>query len=742
VPLVLASAEASAEVPAGCIPPPPNCPAPNNCIEVTSDYELPPCNYEDVTFYVAASGTEQDPLVFDCLGQTIHGSHATETAIELHSHEGEAPLEHVLVQNCTVDGFHFGIKVHHVLSSSTRSAIRETYEDLAYEPILRDSTIAAIEANARASAPQNIRFDNVHVRNADDVGFYIFARVHDVTFENGSTNDNGGPGIYLDTGSRLNVIRNNDVSGNGREGVAVDSSAFNFIINNSITSNDGGGVRLYRNFWENADIGHLPRVQHAFGNVVSGNAIVSGGDPAVWVGLRQSLGADPGDWNDPVYLERNGELYYRENAELNVVSDNVIATFGPGIVVYDDLTTIVGNEFANAEPGIVVGNNIRRYAGEPVYGTLISDNNFGSTSSPPVVVAQCAIGTSGSGNVVNGSPYAIPNATCPNMRTTTWAHHATPSGFQYKSSSDRLTGIFTSGTRAITGHFDDDEDTDLVLVHGTSDGRARITLHLSTGNGFEHRTHYQWFPNYHSTDRWLAGDVDGDGKDDLVRVYDGPSGLATARVHYSRGNEFAYHDTPTSTFGTFDSDHQWLMGDFTGDGKDDLVWVLAALGSAGPCYALVMGSNGSAFSYFTSITPLANYWPTQKWRVGDFDGDEMDDLVNIYGGSGTAVAWVHHATGSGFEYQSTYDHLAGFWDEQKWLVTDFNADGKDDLVNVYGNSGDARAWRHASTGSGFQYQTGFQVLAGFFTHQRWVAGDFNGDGWGDLLDVYGASGAW
>jgi hypothetical protein len=301
--------------------------------------------------------------------------------------------------------------------------------------------------------------------------------------------------------------------------------------------------------------------------VIGGNTIVSGGAPAVWIGLRQLLGSDAGKWNDPVYLESGGDLYYREHAELNVISDNVIATSGAGIEVYDDLTTIVGNDFVHATPAIVVGNKIRRYAGDPVHGTLIADNELGNAGSP-VTVAQCAIGTSGSGNTVNGNPYTIPNASCPDLRSTTWVHHATPSGFQYKSSFDRLISIFKPGTRAITGDFDGDETTDLVLVHGTPDEQARITLHLSTGSGFEDRTQYQWFPDYHSTDTWLAGDVDGDGMDDLIRVYNGPDNISTARIHYSRGDEFAYYGTPTSTFGTFDSDHQWLMGDFTGDGRE------------------------------------------------------------------------------------------------------------------------------------------------------------------------------
>lgn len=52
-----------------------------------------------------------------------------------------------------------------------------------------------------------------------------------------------------------------------------------------------------------------------------------------------------------------------------------------------------------------------------------------------------------------------------------------------------------------------------------------------------------------------------------------------------------------------------------------------------------------------------------------------------------AALWTHLSNGDGFEYKSTYQRMAGFWDSQKWLVGDFNDDERDemdDLINVYG----------------------------------------------------------
>ena len=62
--------------------------------------------------------------------------------------------------------------------------------------------------------------------------------------------------------------------------------------------------------------------------------------------------------------------------------------------------------------------------------------------------------------------------------------------------------------------------------------------------------------------------------------------------------------------------------------------------------------------------------------------------MNVHGekendGNVKAKAWLHLSTGSSFEYNSNFQTLADFSDQQKWLSGDFNGDGKEDLVNLY-----------------------------------------------------------
>ena len=66
--------------------------------------------------------------------------------------------------------------------------------------------------------------------------------------------------------------------------------------------------------------------------------------------------------------------------------------------------------------------------------------------------------------------------------------------------------------------------------------------------------------------------------------------------------------------------------------------------------------------------------------MGDFNGDGRDDVVSYHQASGTW--WVNRSTGSGFvlEKWATFSTRVG-WDPQ--LVGDFNGDGRDDVANYH-----------------------------------------------------------
>ncbi|MFO0930647.1 MAG: VCBS repeat-containing protein [Gemmataceae bacterium] len=150
--------------------------------------------------------------------------------------------------------------------------------------------------------------------------------------------------------------------------------------------------------------------------------------------------------------------------------------------------------------------------------------------------------------------------------------------------------------------------------------------------------------------------------------------------------------TATPTFGAEQKWHDWfsinnetpLVGDFNGDGKKDLATFTR--GSTGDVYVAL--STGSGFSgtgwkwhnnfCFGSEVPL----------VGDFNGDGKDDIATFTRGS-TGDVYVALSTGSSFSGTGWKWHNNFCFGTEVPLVGDFNGDGKDDIATfTRGSTGD------------------------------------------------------
>jgi len=99
----------------------------------------------------------------------------------------------------------------------------------------------------------------------------------------------------------------------------------------------------------------------------------------------------------------------------------------------------------------------------------------------------------------------------------------------------------------------------------------------------------------------------------------------------------------------------------------------------------------------------ADYTTASGWNpqmVGDFTGDGRDDIANYYPGNGTW--WVSRSTGTTF---TTPGMWADFATLSGWgirLIGDYNNDGRDDIANAH-SSGNWIVSR--STGAAFSTNT-------------------------------------
>ena len=161
------------------------------------------------------------------------------------------------------------------------------------------------------------------------------------------------------------------------------------------------------------------------------------------------------------------------------------------------------------------------------------------------------------------------------------------------------------------------------------------------------------------------------------------------------------------------------MGDFNGDGKQDL----AVANGGSNNVSILLGDGAGSFSPATSFASANN--GQRSVAVGDFNGDGKQDLA-VVDGVGVSILLVD---GAG-HFSAATEFGAGS-SPQSVAVGDFNGDGKQDIVINNGFS-DVSILLGDGTGN-FSGPTSL-ATGGSNTA---AVGDFNGDGKQDLAVVAG-----
>jgi hypothetical protein len=223
---------------------------------------------------------------------------------------------------------------------------------------------------------------------------------------------------------------------------------------------------------------------------------------------------------------------------------------------------------------------------------------------------------------------------------------------------------------------------------------------------------------FHTYDFVATGDFNGDGRSDVLWKMDDGT-FFTVRQAGEKG------DFPTAQ--TFElADTAWRVigaGDFNGDKIDDLLWrhqdgtLSNWLGKAG---------GGFTVNDHAAKTYVPNAWTVTG--VGDFNGDGRDDL--LWQGNGYSSNWLGTENG-GYVNNDAHALVKGsIWPQ---AIGDFNGDGRDDIVtgDDWGSfhANEARADGSFDLG-GITYDPFAYEMPGW-----WIAatGDYNGDGVDDLL---------
>ncbi|MBI4658648.1 MAG: VCBS repeat-containing protein [Verrucomicrobia bacterium] len=279
---------------------------------------------------------------------------------------------------------------------------------------------------------------------------------------------------------------------------------------------------------------------------------------------------------------------------------------------------------------------------------------------------------------------------------------------------------------------DGDGKLDLVSVNGTSN-TASVVRNTSTGGNISFAPYVDFATGNYAI-RVAISDLDGDGKPDLA-----VSNLSGNSISVLRNTSMMGQITSSSFAAKVDiptgrSPHGMFAGDLDGDGKAELVVVnqddntVSVFRNKSASGVLDINSFAARVNFPTGAGPISV-------SAGDLDGDGKPDLVVLNGGT-NRVSILRNTASSGVINPSSFAAKVDFATESdpySVALGDLNGDGKLDLIE--GSRGTVSVAQNIST-SGSISTGSFRAKEDFRVGTSLAAsGDLDADGRPELLVV-------
>jgi hypothetical protein len=339
---------------------------------------------------------------------------------------------------------------------------------------------------------------------------------------------------------------------------------------------------------------------------------------------------------------------------------------------------------------------------------------YASSYQGGVRVATGDVNGDGSPDIIAGSGAAFSHVKVFSGRDGSALFSFEPYGVSYAG------GIFVAA-----GDVNGDGLDDIITGANVVGGHVKV---FDGKTGAELHSFFAFSPNFTGGVRVAAGDVDGDGRADIIAG----SGVGGAQVKVFSGKSheeirsFVPYDTRFSG-GVFVA-----AGDVDGDGLADII--TGADAGAGPHVKVFNGRSGAEFKSFSPF--LATFSGGVRVAAGDLDGDGRADIIASGGPGGGTVKAFSGKTGDEMGELAPYgaQYAGGVF------VAAGDIDG-DRLADVITGAGAGAPGGHVRV---FDGRTGSELNAfdafpaSFTGGVRVAAGDLDGDGVTDIITGTGA----
>jgi uncharacterized protein YjdB len=236
--------------------------------------------------------------------------------------------------------------------------------------------------------------------------------------------------------------------------------------------------------------------------------------------------------------------------------------------------------------------------------------------------------------------------------------------------------------------------------------------------------------------RPIMGDVDGDGKPDMIVANSGANTVSVFRNISSSGTISTSAFSAKVDFATGNSPRSIAFGDMDGDGKPDIMVAngasntISVLRNTATSGAITSGSLATKVDFATSGSP-------ENVSVGDLDGDGKLEMVTVSLTTGQMSVFRNTAASgaiTGSSFAAPVNFTAGT-NSRSAIVMDFDGDGKKDVAIVTPAFNIVSVYRNTST-PGIISSASFATKVDFATGSNplyVLSGDIDGDGKPDLI---------